>query len=169
MKIKSLSLVFSLAAASFFACKNDKSAAAKEESVEEINLPVAGTGPNSSIVRNPISADQPLDTNKMARIVFEKPDHDFGQANEGDVVEHAYKFKNTGAVPLLISNARASCGCTVPEWPKDPIAPGATGEITAKFNTTDRGGNQKKVITITSNSWPQETEVVLHGFVKKKN
>lgn len=167
MKIKKLSLIFTLATACFWACKNDKSGNA--ESVQEIPLPLAGAGQNSSIVRNPVSADQPLDTAKMARIVFEQPDFDFGQANEGDVVEHAYKFKNTGAVPLLISNARASCGCTVPEWPKDPIPPGGTGEITAKFNTADRGGDQKKVITVTANSWPQEKEVVLHGFVKKKS
>ncbi len=163
MKIRRLSVLGIALFLILNACKNDSGGS---DSVQEIRTPIPGG--NAEVVRNPISADQPLDTNKMARIVFEASEFEFGEVKEGEVVQHAYKFKNTGTVPLLISNARASCGCTVPTWPKEPIPPGGTGEILAKFNTADRTEFQKKTITVTSNSWPQETEVVLHGFVKKK-
>jgi hypothetical protein len=80
-------------------------------------------------------------------------------------VEHRFKFKNTGQVPLTILNAISSCGCTIPEWPEDPIPPGGTGEILAKFNTTGKPNDQKKTISITANTYPNLTKVVLMGHV----
>lgn len=140
------------------ACQNDG------EGVQEIR----GSGPNSSIIRNPSSANQPSDTNQLARIEFDAPDYDFGEVKEGTVVEHKFKFKNTGKVPLVIANCRSSCGCTIPEWPKDEIEPGESGEITATFNTQDRPGDQKKRIYITANTFPNESTVVVFGKVIPK-
>ncbi len=139
------------------ACKNDSG-------VQEIR----NEGPNASMVRNPATADYPTDTNQLARIVYEEHDFDFGEAKEGDVVEHSFKFTNTGKVPLVISGARSSCGCTIPKWPEDPIPPGGTGVISAKFNTEGKSNAQKKMIKVTANTYPNETSVTLKGIVKPK-
>lgn len=141
----------------FFACKNDS------EGVKEL----AG-GPNSDLIRNPATADLPTDTNQLARIRFEETEFDFGEVKEGDIVTHSFKFTNVGKVPLTIMNARSTCGCTVPEWPEEPIPPGGTGEIAAKFNTDMKKNQQKKVITVTANTYPNESQVTLKGLVNPK-
>ena len=138
-------------------CKNDSG-----DAVQEIR---SGNGPNSSLIRNPASADLPLDTNELARITYAEPEFDFGEVKEGAVVEHQFKFTNTGKVPLTILNARSSCGCTIPEWPHDPVPPGGTGVITAKFNTEGKIREQKKTVYITANTYPNETKVLLKGMV----
>lgn len=122
-------------------------------------------GPNSELIRNPASANMPMDTNQLARIVFEEKDFDFGTVNEGDVVEHTFRFTNTGKIPLTILKCRSSCGCTVPEWPEEPIPPGGTGEIKAKFDTEGKIKEQKKTITVTANTYPNETKIMLKGMV----
>ena len=84
---------------------------------------------------------------------FDKNEHDFGTINEGDVVETAFIFTNTGTSDLTILDARGSCGCTVPEYPKNtPIAPGETSEIKVKFDSANKPGNQTKTVTLTTNT-----------------
>jgi hypothetical protein len=141
------------------ACKNDPDAAGVRE--------IRGEGPNANLIRNPATADMPLDTNQLARITFAEKEFDFGTINEGDIVEHRFKFTNTGKVPLSILNARSSCGCTTPEWPRDPIPPGGTGEIYAKFNSEGRVNEQSKLIIVTANTYPNESKVKLKGFVNE--
>lgn len=86
-------------------------------------------------------------------MTFEKSEHDFGTINEGDVVETAFVFTNTGNTDLTILDARGSCGCTVPEYPKNtPIAPGQTAEIKVKFDSSNKPGNQMKTVTLTTNT-----------------
>jgi len=77
---------------------------------------------------------------------------DLGTVKEGPEVEVAYKFKNTGNKPLIISNVHASCGCTVPETPKEPFAPGDEGTIRAKFTTKGHLGTNEKSIYVTANT-----------------
>lgn len=122
-------------------------------------------GPNSDMINNPATANLPTDTNQLARITFEEAEFDFGTVNEGDVVKHEFKFTNSGKVPLTILKARSSCGCTIPEWPEDPIPPGGTGVINAKFNTEGKMNNQTKIITVTANTYPNEARVKLKGIV----
>lgn len=88
-------------------------------------------------------------------INFEEEFHDFGEVQEGDVVEHTFVFTNEGDGPLIISNAQGSCGCTVPDWPRQPIAPGQKGQIKVSFNSTGRAGRQDKRVTLTTNAVPQ--------------
>jgi hypothetical protein len=84
---------------------------------------------------------------------FERAEHDFGTINEGDVVETSFAFTNTGKSDLIILDARGSCGCTVPEYPKNtPIAPGETKEIKVKFDSANKPGNQTKTVTLTNNT-----------------
>ncbi len=122
----------------------------------------------SDFVKSPVSADQPLDTLLIAKFDFPEPFFDFGTVDEGEIVEHKFQFKNNGYVPLVISNATSTCGCTVPEYPKEPIAPGESSLITVKFNTVGKTLAQTKPITIFANTYPNETKVYLKGYVKPK-
>lgn len=101
-----------------------------------------------------------------AAIEFEKNEHDYGTIENGANGQCTFEFKNTGKAPLIISNAKGSCGCTVPSWPKEPIAPGATGKITVKYDTK-RPGAINKSVTITSNATNEPTKVIrIKGTVK---
>ncbi|MCP9753114.1 DUF1573 domain-containing protein [Ferruginibacter sp. HRS2-29] len=94
--------------------------------------------------------------------------YNFGKVTEGEVVEFSYRFKNTGNKPLIVSSATASCGCTVPEKPEQPILPGETGFIKVKFNSDHRVGNAHKTITVISNASPAFPELQLTGEVLAK-
>jgi hypothetical protein len=103
-----------------------------------------------------------------AKIEFSKETHDYGTIENGANGECTFEFKNTGNAPLIISNAKGSCGCTVPSWPKEPIAPGATSKITVKYDTK-RPGAINKSVTITSNAVNEPTKVIrIKGNVKPK-
>ena len=88
---------------------------------------------------------------KGAKIEFAKETHDYGTIKNGADGTCSFEFKNTGNEPLIISMAKGSCGCTVPEWPKEPIAPGAKASIKVKYDTS-RAGAINKNVTITSNA-----------------
>lgn len=96
---------------------------------------------------------------------FEKEAFDFGQITEGQTVTYDFKFKNIGKSPLIISSATATCGCTVPEYSKQPIAPGEEGVIKVLFNSAGKPGMQNKVVTITANTIPETTELNILGNV----
>ena len=100
-------------------------------------------------------------------IKFEESEYNFGKAISGEKVWHTFVFTNTGTEPFIISNAKGSCGCTVPRWPKEPIAPGETGEIFVVFNTKNKMGNQIKTITITGNTEPSRSMLYVKGEVIK--
>ncbi len=100
---------------------------------------------------------------------FKEDAHNFGKIKEGEKVTYDFEFTNNGKTPLIISDAVATCGCTVPEWPKNPIAPGAIGKINVVFNSAGKGGLQDKVVTITANTIPAETKIHLIGEVEKAN
>lgn len=99
-------------------------------------------------------------------MTFEETNWDFGTIQDGDVVKHTYTFTNTGKSPLIIQNATAQCGCTVPQWPREPIAPGQKGEIQVEFNSRGKAGVQSKSVTITANTEPANTMVMLKGVVE---
>jgi len=103
-----------------------------------------------------------------ASISFDKKEYDFGTVNEGDVVETSYLVTNSGKTDLVITNAQASCGCTVPVWPKNPIKPGATGEVKVKFNTSGKPNRQQKTITLTTNTESGREVLTLKGSVTPK-
>lgn len=104
-----------------------------------------------------------------AVITWEKSMHDFGDVFQGDKVEHTFRFTNTGNKDLVITNIEVTCGCTTPKgWPRDPIAPGASGELTVAFNSAGKIGKQNKVITITSNSVGTINQVMFTASVLEK-
>jgi len=91
---------------------------------------------------------------------------DFGTIQQGDTPEFSFTFKNTGNEPMIISNAKGSCGCTVPQWPKEPIAPGATGEISVQFSAKGKKGSQNKTVTLTANTTPPNTKLRVTGQIE---
>ncbi len=96
---------------------------------------------------------------------FTETEFNFGKVKAGEQVMHEYSFKNTGKEPLVISNAKGSCGCTVPEWPKEPIAPGASGKIKVAFDSKGKSGPQTKQVTITANTDPVQSIIYIKGDV----
>jgi uncharacterized cupredoxin-like copper-binding protein len=99
---------------------------------------------------------------------FEEMLHDFGTVDEGEVVTHVFKFTNVGEEPLIIQNARGSCGCTVPKYSDEPVQPGETGEITVNFNTNGRPNAQSKTVTLLANTDPPQTTLKIKAMVTPK-
>jgi hypothetical protein len=110
------------------------------------------TNPATAVPTPPVPTPQtvtpPNEIDKVAK--FDKTEHDFGKLVEGPQATTEFKVKNISNEPLTISNVQASCGCTVPSWTKEPIAPGATGTIKAIYNTQGRPGNFTKTLTVTT-------------------
>ena len=101
-----------------------------------------------------------------AELTLEKEVHDFGTLDKGGDASTEFVFTNTGTEPLVISNARGSCGCTVPEWPREPIAPGESAAIKVKYDSK-RVGPINKSVTITSNATNAPTKVIrIKGNIK---
>jgi hypothetical protein len=89
-----------------------------------------------------------------AEMTFEQTVHNFGQITQGEKVEYAFKFTNTGKQDLVIQDAISSCGCTVPEWPKEPIKPGQSGYLKVVFDSHGKEGYTEKEISIKANTNP---------------
>jgi hypothetical protein len=123
-------------------------------------------GISSDMVTNSASADGKADV-PVSEIKFDKDTFNFGEVLEGEKVSHSFVFTNTGDNDLIISNARGSCGCTVPEWPKEPIAPGKSGKIDVVFNSEGKPGNAIKSVTVNTNTEPATHQLFITGFVKK--
>jgi hypothetical protein len=135
------------------------------EPVTQGNGNIPGTNLNATSMPQGAS-DVP--SGPTTTILYEGNEFDFGTVDEGEIVKHLYKFKNTGDVPLIISNCKGSCGCTVPTWPKEPVPPGGTGEIKVEFNSKGKPSAQRKQVTVTANTTPTETFLVIKGEVRGK-
>lgn len=107
-------------------------------------------------------------SNAQGVLKFNKETHDFGKLNEGPIATYSFEVTNTGTAPVVINNAQPSCGCTTPEWPKDPIMPGAKGLIKVGYNTSGRPGNFTKTITVTSNAENGTIILTIKGSVNSK-
>lgn len=138
MNYKSISFIV-LAGLAFVSCK-------KEEAVDKPKHGYVIMPENSQ-------ASKTIDPNaKYAVMGFEATHHDFGTIKPTGKAEKVFTFTNTGEADLIISDAKASCGCTVPEFPKEPIVPGGKGSIKVVFNPMDRTGLQNKSVTLTTNT-----------------
>jgi hypothetical protein len=104
----------------------------------------------------------------LPALAFQSTEHDFGTITEGDIVEHTFSFTNTGAAPLIIQNAQPSCGCTAPDWTKEPIPPGGKGYVKAKFDSNGKPNVQNKSITVVANTWPKQTVLRFKAMVMPK-
>lgn len=148
---KSILMLAAVVAFAFTSCKDNAA-----DKVAD----TAGTEANSS-------ADTNADAAKFPVMTFETTEHDFGTIDQGTPVEHLFKFTNTGNAPLVVVDAKSSCGCTVPTWSRESIPPGGEGEMLVKFNGS--GQNQvSKTVTITANTQNGKEQVKIKAFVTPK-
>jgi len=102
-----------------------------------------------------------------SELKFESTMFNYGTIEAGEIVQTVYTFTNTGTEPIVITNAKGSCGCTVPDWPKEPIAAGETGQFVVRFDSKNKLGMQSKRVTITANTEPAITYLTITGEVIK--
>ncbi len=150
-------------------CTNNKES---EKKIAELESRLAELEGGSGTAATPAALPtKPVEETKpegpLPSFTFAETEHDFGTITAGDVVEHTFEFENTGDAPLIIQSATATCGCTVPEWPREPIPVGETAKVTAKFNSKGKLNIQNKVITITANTWPKQTKLYIKAMVEK--
>ena len=166
--MKTLKNVFLVAAvvATLVSCRDkaaEKRIAELESRLSQLEGSKGSTTPAPTPVETPV-ADQKPD-GPLPTMEFEKMEHDFGVVTEGQKVTYTYKLKNTGQAPLIIQNAQPSCGCTVPDWTKEPIPVGASGFVKAEFDTKGKVGPNTKTITVTANTWPKQTTLKFKASV----
>ena len=110
----------------------------------------------------------PADNPNAGEFSFNEETYDFGRVPKGTPVNHEFNFTNNGKEPIVISNVQASCGCTTPKWPKEPILPGKTSVINVQYNAANPGGFNKS-ITITSNAKSPTNVLYIKGTVEAQS
>ena len=141
-------------------CNNSKKA--PENKTNDLDSGLIST----DVVENPITLkDTSLDGKELPRITFKQKNFDFGVLIEGEKVAHTFKFENTGNADLVITKVSTTCGCTVADYPKDPIPPGGKGKIEVVFNSAGKHGYQHKIIRILANTQPNLTELSIDAQV----
>ena len=146
MKRVVLGLV-ALCMVAFTSCKEDASKKIDENNVAE-------------------AAERDANASKFPVMTFEKTEHDFGEIESKTQVETVFKYTNTGEAPLVITDIKSTCGCTVPkDWDKAPLQPGDTGEFTVKFNGSGKN-KVTKTVTVTANTKTGNEQVKITAFVK---
>lgn len=126
----------------------------------------AQEGVSSDDVNITGTASNPKGDGSEPVMTFDKEVHDFGNIIQGEVKKYSFKFKNTGGSNLIISNASASCGCTVPEVPKQPIPPGGSSKIEVEFDSDGKNGPFDKTVTVVSNGNPQTKVLRIKGNIE---
>lgn len=155
MKTTKFILIASLASNLFWSCGSPTDG--KEEAI------------SPEVVNNNASADPTATpTNGVPVFEFENDNHEFGVITDGEKVSYTFKFKNVGNAPLVISNASASCGCTVPEYTKTPVAPGEEGEVNVTFDSSGKSGMTTKSVTLIANTEPNTKVLKISADIQSK-
>lgn len=164
--LKSFLLLVSVLALTV-ACKND---AGKDEARESVAT-ASTTTPNAPVTDSPAET---VPVGPLTSISYPESEFNFGEIEEGEKVTHVFTFKNTGSEPLVISKAQGSCGCTVPDWPREPIPVGGEGKISVQYDSRGKGlpraeggRAENKRVTITANTDPVNTYLYIKGTVYK--
>lgn len=147
--MKKILLLASIVSLSLFSC--DQTAKEKELTTDIIQHPKSGNAEEAEKI--------------LGKFEFEEEVIDFGEIAQGEKVERVFKFTNVGDGDLIISNASGSCGCTVPDWPKQPIAPGEKGEVKVVFDSNGKQGRQHKTVTLVANTTPNTTVIAIKGDI----
>lgn len=122
-------------------------------------------GLSGDVIFNPNSASGNVDPSTLPAFKFDEETHDFGKIFEGETVSFSFKFTNSGKSDMVISDVTSSCGCTVPEWPRQAIKPGEGGIIKVTFNSAGKHGFQNKNVMIVANTQPNATPLKIKAQV----
>jgi len=175
--MKSLSILFTLSVLMLIGCTDSK----LEKRVSELERRLAlmenggstsspislANQPANATLNNAVNANEPevKPEGPLPEFKFGSETFDFGEISEGETIEHTFTFVNTGEAPLIIQNASASCGCTVPSYSKEPVPPGGSGEVFVRFDSKNKKGAQSPTVTVTANTFPKVTKLRLKGSV----
>ena len=160
-----------LGSLTMISCQSEKSANVQESA----EAAVSGAAKKVDNTISPVAAktdEAAVPAGPTTSVKFDESTYDFGTITDGDKVRHTFQFTNTGNEPLIISNCKGSCGCTVPQCPKDPIAPGDAGEITIEYNSRGKskgaaeGKPDQKFVNVTANTEPAATRLTIKALVK---
>ena len=119
----------------------------------------------TDLVNSPLTANSNAEKVLTPNIEMLETSYNFGEIQQGESVTHDFILKNTGDADLIISAAKGSCGCTVPQWPKTPIAKGEEAAIKVTFNSAGRSGKQNKTVTLVTNAIPNTKVLTINGNV----
>lgn len=152
--------------------KNDSSSTyidptAAKADFDRSNPPAVAVAEKRATPINPMKATTTAPKGPLTTIKFKEDSYDFGKVMQDSENKKVFTFTNTGTEPLIISNAKGSCGCTVPVWPKEPIAPGETGEIKVVYKPGKQKNKQHKTVTITANTEPVKTVISISADVQE--
>ncbi len=125
---------------------------------------------SASLVNNPVTANGVDTVAAASKPTMDLKDtvHDFGSIRENEVVSHEFTFTNNGKTPLIITSAHGSCGCTVPEYPREPVQPGQSATLKVTFNSSGKSGPQEKSVSITANTLRNIHMLFIKADVKTK-
>lgn len=155
-----------MAVALFSACQEENGANTVESAPEVVEQPQAESAPQASDRESRVP---PAPQGPTTTLRFEEEIADFGTIRDGEKVTHTFTFTNTGDQPLILSNVRGSCGCTVPSWDSDPIPPGETGSLTVEYDSRNKGSVDGKVdtkfVTVTANTTPSTHRLTVRANV----
>ncbi len=116
-----------------------------------------------------LQAQQAVESPKVTtELQFVEQTFNWGEILQGETVQNVFEFTNTGTEPLIISNAKGSCGCTVPRWPTVPVMPGETASLLVRFDSKNKKGMQSKRVSITANTEPAITYLTIKGKILTK-
>lgn len=147
--MKKIILVLLTVAFISFSCKESAASKVKDQNVEK-------------------AKERDVKHQNLPEISFDKKSHDFGNIEEGKVVETRFRISNIGKSDLIVTKASASCGCTIPDWPKEPIKSGGFAYMTVKFNSKNKRDSFSKTITLVTNTESGKETVKIKGFVNSK-
>jgi len=156
--MKKIAIIAScIALVSLSACDNKEKATGTVEDETEIT---------TDLINNPATVAEDAEVNSnVPKFEFEETVMEFGEISQGEKVKRLFSFTNTGESDLIISDAKGSCGCTVPLWPRNPIAPGEKGEIEVVFDSNGKSGKQHKTVTLVANTVPNTMVLAIKGDV----
>ena len=160
IKITLLAIIAITVVISTFFMKGNNSRPRRSANNQTITTPIPDA------VKQKQSEVPPQPVGPITAILFSKMDHDFGSVNQDSENQYNFSFKNTGIEPLLISNAKGSCGCTIPKYPTGPIAPGESALIEVVYKPGKQRGKQQKTVTITANTNPPQTQLKIMADVQ---
>lgn len=152
------------------ACQNNAELEQRVTNLERRLAEVENKGVNTQAPVNMQTSNSPVNQNPAVSggpvFKFETTEFDFGRIKEGQVVNHTFEFTNVGDSPLIINNASASCGCTVPTYTNKPIPVGGKGKIEVQFNSQGKAFQQSPVVTVMANTNPSVSRLLLKGYVE---